>query len=554
MEAEGGSLGLFRGSALVAGGAKSDRIEYSAGLTHLNVTQGVGGDAPVRTSSAQGRVSFRLTPDMQLIARFYGVDSFSKLNTDPQAIPDSPAGILPAVPLTGTGLAQFRAGVLLSSIDVGNATYVPSTDDPDYTRAGRFESGALMLLGKPTSKLGYAIDYQIVNSTRRYGNGPAGAGFQPQGNTHSHYNGGIQTLNAQANYQLGTKNLLTGGYEYENESFNSASSAALSPDSNSSVSASQGSNTVFAQDQARLFRNRLYFSAAFRVQFFSLEQPVFAPAVDAPYQGISIATPPAAYTGDGSLAYSLRRSQTKMRAHVGRGYRAPFLYERFGAGYDEFFGYSVYGDPTLKPEQSIAVDAGIDKAFLDNRLRLSATYFYTHLQRVIAFDFSGLITPATDRFGRFAGYLNTNGGFARGVEFNTDWAVRHSLTLSGSYTYTDARERMPLVPDVYRSFITPEHQFTFFAVQRIGPRMFVDFALNASTNYLAQVYSTFSSGGFRFTGRKRADVGVSYRIPLGESRDIRMFAKAENPFDQTYCESGFSMPGVTGRGGLQFEF
>src|SRR5205823_5545784 len=116
--------------------------------------------------------------------------------------------------------------------------------------------------------------------------------------------------------------------------------------------------------------------------------------------------------------------------------------------------YSVYGDPSLKPEQSIAADAGIDQSLLNNKLRLSATYFYTHLQRVIGFDFSGLINPATDPFGRFVGYLNTSGGLARGVEFNSDWALNRALTISGSYTYTDARERVPLVPDVYRSFIT----------------------------------------------------------------------------------------------------
>jgi iron complex outermembrane receptor protein len=554
IEVEGGGLGLFRGSALVAGGSKNDRVEYSAGLMHLNITEGVGGDAPARISSAQGRVSFRLSPSMQLVARFYGVDSFSKLSTDPQALVDYPSGIAPAIPLSDVGLAEYSVGIPLSRINVGNATYIPAIDDPDYTRGGRFETGALTLLGQPTSNLGYTIDYQIVNSTRGYGNGPAGAGYQPGGNTLSDYNGRIQTVNAQANYQPRNNNILTGGYEYENENFNSYSGAAFSPESNSSIDATQSSNTAFLQDQARFFGGRLYISAAARAQFFSLQQPAFTPAANAPYQGITASAPPAAYTGDGSFAYFIKHSQTKIRAHVGRGYRAPSLYERFGAGYDEFFGYSVYGDPGLKPEQSIAVDTGIDQSFLRNKLRLSATYFYTHLQRVIAFDFSGLINPSTDPFGRSMGYLNTNGGFARGVEFNTDWAVNRSLTVSGSYTYTDARESTALVPDVYRSFITPQHQFTASAVQRIGNRIFVDFALNASTYYLAQVYSTFSSGAFRFPGEKRADFGISYRIPTGEDKAFRVFGKAENAFDQTYYESGFSTPGVIARGGLQFEF
>ncbi len=33
---------------------------------------------------------------------------------------------------------------------------------------------------------------------------------------------------------------------------------------------------------------------------------------------------------------------------------------------------------------------------------------------MIIFDFSGAINPATDPFGRFGGYVNTDGGIARG--------------------------------------------------------------------------------------------------------------------------------------------
>ncbi|MBV9267725.1 MAG: TonB-dependent receptor [Acidobacteriaceae bacterium] len=554
IQLEGGSLGLFRGSALVAGGTKNDRIQYSAGLMHLNVVNGVDDDDPARISSAQGRISVRLAPGVQLVARLLAADSFIKLNTSPQALADFPSGILPAIPLRGAALAQFNAGVPISSIDSGNATYIPSLDDSDSTRGAHYETGALTLLGQASPVLGYVVDYQIVDSTRRYGNGPAGPPPQPSGNTRTDYNGRVETVNARVNYQPGSYSLITAGYEFENESFNTVSTASFAPTSNSFIGAAQRSHTAFAQDQVRLFGDRLYLSAAFRAQFFSLEQPSFLPTASAPYSGIRFSAPPAAYTGDGSFAYFLRHSQTKIRAHVGRGYRAPSLYERFGAGYDSFFGYSVYGDPTLKPEQSIAVDAGLDQSLFSNKLRLSATYFYTHLQRVIMFDFSGLINPLTDPFGRSFGYLNTSGGFSRGVEFNAEWAVNKSLTVSGAYAYTDARERTPLVPGVYRSFFVPEHEFSAFAVERVGRRTFVDFALNGSDSYRAQLYSTFSSGAYSFAGIKRADLGVGYRLPLSERKAIRFFGKGENIFDQQYYEGGFVTAGITGRGGLEFEF
>ena len=77
-------------------------------------------------------------------------------------------------------------------------------------------------------------------------------------------------------------------------------------------------------------------------------------------------------------------------------------------------------------------DAGIDQSLLNNRLRFSSTWFYTRLQEVIVFDFSGAISPATDPFGRFGGYRNTNGGLARGFEFSVEAAASRSLDLSAA--------------------------------------------------------------------------------------------------------------------------
>jgi outer membrane receptor protein involved in Fe transport len=161
----------------------------------------------------------------------------------------------------------------------------------------------------------------------------------------------------------------------------------------------------------------------------------------------------------------------------------------------------------------------------------------------------------TDPFGRFEGYLNTRGGMSRGVELSGEWAVNTSLTVNGSYTYTDARERTPLIPGVYRTLGIPKHQVTTFAVQRFGKHAYAEFALNAASNYLAEMYSAdFTGGAYRFPGYKRADVGLSYQRPVTEALSIRFFGKAQNIFNQNYYEAGFPTGGITARGGLQFEF
>jgi cobyrinic acid a,c-diamide synthase len=56
---DGGALGSVRGTAHLAGGLLRDRVQYSLGLTHWNVTSGVDGDSPARNTSGQGQVTIR---------------------------------------------------------------------------------------------------------------------------------------------------------------------------------------------------------------------------------------------------------------------------------------------------------------------------------------------------------------------------------------------------------------------------------------------------------------------------------------------------------------
>ncbi|HEX8424430.1 MAG TPA: TonB-dependent receptor, partial [Pyrinomonadaceae bacterium] len=336
---------------------------------------------------------------------------------------------------------------------------------------------------------------------------------------------------------------------------------SASPADDSSVDVAERSHSFFIQDQVRLLDDRLQLSAAFRTQTFALSRPDLAPLATSPFANFDFAAPANAYTGDGSIAYSFRSTGTKLRAHVGNGYRAPSLYERFGSFYDPrpFDGdapeFVAFGDPRLRPERSIAFDAGLDQTFARRRARASATYFYTRLQEVIAFDFAGLVVQP-DPFGRFGGYVNTRGGLARGVELSLEAAPARSLDVRTSYTYTNADERTPRVGDVIRSFTIPDHQFNLTATQRVGRRLLFNFDLTASSDYLAPIFNpaTFGSVVYRFDGIRKADAGANYTLPLGESRSLRFFGYVENLFGREYFENGFRTPGRTGKAGAQFSF
>jgi len=535
---EGGSLDAFRGRAKVAGDWAGGRIQYSFGVAQTEVTSGLGGDQPFRDTNAQGRITFHLSPKMQLVARIFAGNSFGKIYGDPDVIG------------TATGF-----GIVNASANGPNATFLAAPDDPDSTRAARFLTGALILTGQPAAKLDYSISYQAEANSRRYGNGPAGAGpYQPDSSTRSLYDGRIQTVNAHLNYHLGQTNLFTAGYEFESENYANDNGQQFEPEASSGVNVTQLSHTVFAQDQARFFNDQLQISGAVRAQFFSLDTPIFTPAASAPYQITAFPAPPAAYTGDGSIAYFFRKSATKVRAHVGRGYRAPSLFERFGAGFDPVYGYSVYGDPRLTPEHSIGADAGLDRMFLGGKLKASATYFYTSLQNVINFDTSGLINPATDPWGRYVGYLNTRGGISRGAEASAAVAPTRSLNITAAYTYINAIERTPIVSDVLRTFVVPRNQFSFLATERATSRLLLTVDSRQSSDYLAPVYGSLITQVYRFDGIHKINLGASYRLPLSEFQAVRFFARAENIFNQTYFESGYPTPGRTAMGGMQFDF
>ncbi len=563
---EGGGLGYARGRVQLAGGAGlADRLIYSVAVSHLNVTRGVDSTDATRNTSVQGRVLFRLTPTATLTGRLYASDSFLQLNESPLAIGALPAsGIVAARALSKVELQRYESGTAVGQLNTGDATFIPGANDPDNARATRFFSGAITFAQRPTEKFGYSVTYHGLTTRGSFREGPAGAGdaadfnnfFEPSGSTRNDFDGRTDTLNARADFRLGRANLINAGYEFESENYSNRS-FAVAPSGNSSVDVTERSHALFVQDQLRFLEDRLQLSAAFRAQFFSLTTPRLTPitvAGNTPFSVNNFVAPPNAYTGDGSLAYLFRSTGTKLRGHVGNGYRAPSLFERFGTFFSDFTNsFGIFGDPRLAPERSIAFDAGIDQTLASNRVRLSATYFYTRLQEVV--DFANSIpNDATNR--PFGGYINTGGQLARGIELSAALAPARTLDLLLAYTYTNSDQRHPQADNVIRSFSIPDHQFALVATQRIGRRTLVNFDLTASSDYLAPVFDNrnFSSRAYRFAGIVRGDLSASYTLPLKASRSLRFFGHIENLFNREYFESGFRTPRINGRAGAALNF
>ncbi|MDQ2843324.1 MAG: TonB-dependent receptor, partial [Acidobacteriota bacterium] len=559
IDLQGGGLGLFRGIARVAGGMLDNRLSYSAGLAHLNVTDGVDSAEAVRNWSGQGGLTYALTPHLRIGVTEFAKTGFLQDNVSPGTTATAPTvGIIPAIPLTG---AQIRLADAGQPYNPGNATFVSSLGDPDAGVYSHFADTLLRFEHEVNSRLSYRVAFNFVDSVRNNTNGPGGPGYQPLFNTTDRYTGRIGTLQARANYLLGSHQIVTAGYEFEQEHYLDLSTDQ-NPDPASRAffrtDASQRSNAAFAQDEIRLLNGKLQVLLSGRFTQASFDQPRFVNAPSA-YAGLQLPSPPAAYTGDAALAYFLRTTGTKLRAHVGNSFRLPSLYERFGEGvYD---GYaSVYGDPRLSPERTVSGDAGVDQYLFHEHLKISASYFYAHLQQVIGFlDF-----PADylDPYSRYSGYYNTGGGISRGVELSGEFRPTAKTTVNASYAYTNARDRTSqyytgtLVDPLQTARILP-HDVKVVALQQLGKHLDLSMDFEDGSSYLYPLYGYpyhLFGYAYQFEGPRQLGLVAGYTLNPTERIATRFYVRVSNVLDQNYYENAFRTPGRWAVAGIRLSF
>jgi vitamin B12 transporter len=557
--AEGGSLGFFHGRAGFSGGYR-DRAFFNFAVSHNNYKDGIDGDDAARNTSGKAGGRFVINDHAQITSRFYISDGFTQLNSSPDAVGTLPGitQIIEAAPLSEDELHRFENGTPATSLNAGGANFIQDADDPDSFSKNRFYNFNVALDGAVNKDAAYRVSYQSLWTRRRTINGPAGTGFQPFGGSErADFDGNIQTFQAKTNLTV-RSNTITLGYGFEREKFGN-DNFAVNNIGNNSVDATQSSHTFVAQDQLAAFDSRLQLSGAFRAQVFSLGRPAFS-AANPPYQGLTLNGIPKSYTFDGSAAYFFRETGTKLRTHTGNGYRVASLYERFGSFFDTFSvpnNFDALGDPNLKPERSIGFDAGIDQSFAKDRVRLSATYFYTKLIDTIGF---GNVVPNIGTTPRpFGGYLNQKGGISRGGEFSAEFAPARTTNIYTSYTFTKSLQRESQVTGsgVLDTMGVPDQEFTFVLNQQIAKRVNLNFDFVAYSSYLAPIFSNtiFDTRIYRFSGMKKGDLTGSYDIPMSwEKVHLRLFGSIENLFGDEYFENGFRTAGPTGRAGVKVSF
>ncbi|MDX2236360.1 MAG: TonB-dependent receptor [Hyphomonadaceae bacterium] len=219
-----------------------------------------------------------------------------------------------------------------------------------------------------------------------------------------------------------------------------------------------------------------------------------------------------ATTFQAGLVYALADDDTIVRANWGEGFKAPSLYQLYGA----------FGALTLQPEEAEAWDIGVARQLFDDAVQASIVYFERDTTNQIDFVSCVGAQCATRPFGLYANIARTE---ARGVELDIAAAIGERLTLSGNYTWLEAENRSPganFGRDLARragrtgaleaAYVWPNALTTSIGVLHVGDSF--DDARNA----------------FRLKAYTLVDVRAHY--PLTDA--VELYGRIENVADERY--------------------
>lgn len=574
LSVEAGQLGLSRVHGTIngalggetTGAGPAGRVRYSVGLSRLDVRDGVDGDDEARNTDGQGTLVVQLSPATALTGRIWAGRSGADLNGSPSADLVPVANIPASGVVEGRALAPEQVRRLLAgqAVDYGDATFVPNLDNPDYRRRAQLFTGSVVLTHHLSDRASLRGTYQRVRTSRTFEDGPRGPGFQPAADSLSEYDGTIDSADVRASVELRRDLLLTGGYEFEREGYGEHQDNHAPDPMRVDVTTRirQRAQALFGQASWQGLEDRLHVAAAVRAQRFHLSHPDFQfRGTTQNYDRAVLEDLPSAVTGDAAISYALPSSGTRLRLHVGNAYRAPALYERFGGGFSANpssgqVDFSPYGDPRLEPDRYRSVDAGVDQSLAGERVRLHATWFHTDIDQLTAFDFSGGIDPSTDPYGRFVGYLNSDGGRSRGIELGGQLRPSSGLSVSASYTFADSvTDRDVAVPGIFRAMGIARHTLSVIATQQVGARLVLHGTLLATSDRYGTLFdAAFNPRAFAYPGFATVNLGASYTLPLAAGRSLRLFGKVDNLLDRDYYDLGWRAAGATFLGGVSFSF
>ena len=228
---------------------------------------------------------------------------------------------------------------------------------------------------------------------------------------------------------------------------------------------------------------------------------------------------------------------TKLRASVGRGFKAPTFFETFASGF-------VIGNPDLEPERSVSWEFGLRQAIGGDKLVLAGTYFHQAFEDLIQFTFAE--TP---------NYFNVAEARASGVEIEATALPARGLVLAANYTWLDTEvidagfhsgDGATFVEGA-RLLRRPTHSVTASVEYHGWERATFDLAVRYVGDRDDRDFSGFPAAPVVLPSYTTVDFAADVRVLQGGAGvGLTGTLRVENVFDEQYAEvSGFPARGRT---------
>lgn len=201
------------------------------------------------------------------------------------------------------------------------------------------------------------------------------------------------------------------------------------------------------------------------------------------------------------------KSNTKLKANYGTGFKAPSLFYLFDP---------AFGNPDLKPEENSGWDLGFEQYFFGNGFSFGATYFSLKFENMFGFD-QNFVT------------ININEAKTKGVESFLTYTT-NNFYAHLTYTYTDA---VDLSNESDSKLIRrPKDKLTlslsYNPIEKLN--------LNTSIRYIGERededFSSFPSARVKLESYTIVDFTVNYKL----LSNMKLFGRVENLFDADYEE------------------
>ncbi len=386
-----------------------------------------------------------------------------------------------------------------SDLDNGGG---PGADDPNYTSESdrlfaRTQVHARMLNDLWEQKLGLSwASHQVVL------NNPADAQHPAESNF-SRFTSEFSQLDWQNNFYLHESHTLTLGAETRTEQGESLEQFTSSgyAQSASFADRSATTNAAYLQDSMHLLGEHLFATAGARIddhEYFGTE-PTFR------------------LTATGLF----NDRATQVRGTFGSGFKAPSLYQLF----------SSYGNPDLAAEKSRSFDLGLEQR-LTRWLSVSATYFHNRFSDMIDYDY------ATSR------YMNVARAVTRGVELSAVCRPAERVTVTPSFTYTEAVDE-----DTQESLLRrPKNRFGLDVGYAFSDRGDVHVEAQYTGARPDMDFSTYPARRIDLPAYTVVNLSGTYRL----NKRLEVYSRVENLFDKQYEEIfGYGTPGLSAYAGFK---